>query len=168
MELNQLWQLDREMTLPDWCFGRRYWIGAEVSDAEGAGEYQISDQELPDWFVVWGILLSCRSVGCKEAIRFTIRLSITMPTSWLLLNACELMLKSIGTQTWRHEFNIQQNKMVWINEERQIIESKGRRLVFRAEGDGVHAYNINVGVQISALTKEVPEWLISGRVSALL
>ncbi|GAH71077.1 unnamed protein product, partial [marine sediment metagenome] len=45
----------------------------------------------------------------------------------------------------------------------QIIESQGRKLAFVSNGDQVIPYETNIGIQISSMPKEVPDWLISGQ-----
>ena len=52
------WPLDRIMRLPDWCFGRRYWVGQYLYGLGGGIAYGIAEEPLPDKFVVWGVMVS--------------------------------------------------------------------------------------------------------------
>lgn len=168
MERNKDWRLDREMTLPDWCFGRRYWVGGYSSQIAGLARYEMAEQHMPDNFVVWGIIVNNISVGCVGSLRISIRLGKRIPVNIAAFREMDRLQKGIIRRTQLYELYTMPNRCLWINTERQIIESNDRRLVFRTTGDSIHKYEINIGVQISAMTKGVPEWLTSGRVKSLL
>jgi len=156
------------MRLPDWCFGRRWWVGSYCGSTGGTAYYGISEEQLPDKFVVWGVFISNRSPNCLEALRLTVRLGDHIPANVADANAMERLFKNITIPTITYEFYPQQNAMTWVNIQRQLIESSGRRLAFVANGDQAIAYEMTVGVQISSLPKEVPDWLISGQGQNLL
>jgi len=149
------------MTLPDWCYGRRWWVGLQQSSPSGGDRGNLFVAELPDKFVVWGVLIACRSLNCISGISATIRLAkeriafITNPMRY------ERVLKGMGRENLRNEFYVDGNDVTWIKCEREIIESAGRKMAVITSGDLIHAYDVTIGVQISALPKEVPDWLIS-------
>jgi len=155
------WPLDRIMRLPDWCFGRRWWLGEYMGHTAGNVNYLLGAENLPDKFVVWGIYISCRSINCLEAIRLTIRLGTVLPAAAGDVEGLDRIFKGICVPAITYEFCVNPNGVTWVNCERQIIESAGRRLVMISNGDGTIAYYMTVGMHISALPKEVPDWLFS-------
>lgn len=157
------WPMDRIMRLPDWCFGRRWWVGEYMGSTTGVVFYNFGDEQLPDKFVVWGVLVSCRAPNCLEALRLTIRLGDHLPVSAADAQTMERILKGISIPTICYELYVNQNAVTWINCERLLIESAGRRLALVSNGDQAIGYEMTVGVQISALPKEVPDWLSSGQ-----
>lgn len=156
------WPLDRIMRLPDWCFGRRWWVGDYLGNTEGRFDAAIGQENLPDKFVVWGVMTSARSPNCLEAIRLTMRLGTFLATGIKDLNGMERLLKGISIPTIVFELYVNSNGLTWIKCERQIIESEGRRLCYGANGDQTIAYEITAAMLISSLPKEVPDWLVKG------
>jgi len=156
------WPLDRIMRLPDWCFGRRWWVGHTLGIGTGLGSYAISDEQLPDKFVVWGIYVSTLCANCLQALQLTMRLGDHLPADLADAITMERLMKGVAIATTNFELKVEQNGVTWIHAERMIVESAGRRLCFAATGDGTIEYEITAGVLISALPREVPDWLISG------
>ena len=154
------WPLDKIMRLPDWCFGRRWWIGEYMGNTKGTVDYRLGVENLPDKFVVWGILISTRSPACLEALRLTIRLGELLPVAPGDVNGLDRILKGVSIQTITYEFYVNPNGLTWINVERVIHESNGRRLVLMANGDQTIAYEMTAGMIISSMPKEVPGWLL--------
>lgn len=168
MKFDQKWRLDRDMTLPDWCFGRRYWVGGGYKTAYINDNFVILPQQLPDWFVVWAIKVSCLRRWGTGGFYATIRLGDRAPANVVEALTFERLLKGISIPSHLFEIYSARNGEVFVGGLRQIVESAGRRLCFVVGGGKEKAYEFNIGVQISALTKEVLKWLTSGRVSALL
>lgn len=156
------WPMDRVMRLPDWCFGRRWWVGEYMGSGDGLVYYRLGEEELPDKFVVWGIMLSARSPNCLESLRLTIRLGDHVPANVADALTMDRLLKGVSRPTIVYEINPISNGMEWIQCERQIVESQGRRLVMVSNGDQTIAYELTVGVLISSVPKEVEVWQISG------
>ena len=156
------WPLHKIMMLPDWCFGRRWWVGSYAGNTSGQVYYFCSEENLPDWFVVWGFLLSFKENAALSAIRATIRLARN--TAEITANAMtmERLCKGISAHTILYEFYVPQNGLIWINGIRTIHESKDRRIAFATNGDQVIAYEGTVGVLISGVPREVPDWVVSG------
>jgi len=157
------WPLDRIMRLPDWCFGRRYWVGTYIGLTEGKVNIILTEEDLPDKFVVWGLLFSNRAPSMVEALRATVRLTGTRVAGAVVIPNEERLFKNISEPAIVYEFYFQPNANIWIPAERQIIESNGRRIVVMVNGDQTNSAETTCGVLISALPKEVPDWLILGR-----
>jgi len=154
------WQPARIMQLPDWCFGTRWWVGEYMGSTSGVAYYRLGEEALPQKMVVWGVLVSCRSVNCLEAMRLTIRLGNTTPTTPAQINILERVLKGISIASITYELFVNQNGTTWINAGRQLIQANGRSLVMLANGDQSIAYEMTVGILISAVPTEVPDWLV--------
>ncbi|GAH43760.1 unnamed protein product [marine sediment metagenome] len=131
-----------------------------MGHVEGEAYYRLGQEHLPDKFVVWGILIACRSVACLEAMRLTMRLGEFLPTTTDEVNALDRIYKGISISTITYEFYVNPNGVTWINAERIIHESSGRRLVLLSSGDQVIAYEMTAGMLISSMPKEVPDWLV--------
>jgi len=155
------WPIARIMQLPDWCFGRRWWVGEYMGATNGRAFYNMGDENLPDWFVVWGILISARSPNCLEALRLTMRLGTVLPAAPADVNGMDRILEGVSIPTVTYEFYPNQNGVDWINCDRIVHESQGRRLVMIANGDQTIAYEMTAGMLISSVPKEVPDWLVS-------
>ena len=156
------WPSHKILELPDWCFGRRWWVGDYLGSTVGRAMYLIGEENLPDKFVVWGILIACRSPACLEALRLTMRLGTTLPITVEDVNGLDRIFKGISVAKITYEFYVNSNDTKWINAGRIVHESRGRRLVMVANGDQVVAYEMTAGMLISSVPREVPDWLVKG------
>lgn len=154
--------MDKIMQLPDCCFGRRWFVGTYMGGTLGVVHYNMSEEQLPDKFVVWGVLFSCMSPNCLQAIRCTIRLGHVIPANIGAAQVLDRVFKDVSVNTIVYEFYINPNGVDFLPCQRQLIESQGRKLVIVTNGDQAIDYESTVAIQISALPKEVPDWLISG------
>ena len=158
------WPNHKVMMLPDWCFGRRWWVGSYAGDTNGQVYYFCTEENLPDKFVVWGILLSFLEANALQAIRATVRLARNTAEITANPKDMERICSGISTHNIQYEFYVPQNGLVWINDIRTIHESKDRRIAFATNGDQAIAYEGTVGVLISGVPREVPDWVVSGLV----
>ncbi len=128
-----------------------------MGNTEGTVDYSLGVENMPDKFVVWGILISARSVNCLEALRVTIRLGEALPAAPADVNGLDRIFKGISIPLISYEFYVNPNGVTWIGAERIIHESAGRRLVLMANGDQAIAYEMTAGMLISAVPRDVPE-----------
>lgn len=156
------WPLHRIMALPDWCFGRRWWVGTYIGLSDGKWNIVIAEENLPDKFVVWGLLFCGRSVEMTEAFRFSVRLVDQVTPGVAFTSNEDLLFKGISDGRMQYEFYFQPNSTVWIPAERQIIESRGRKIAIMGNGDQTNTAETTLGVLISGIPKEVPDWVVSG------
>lgn len=157
------WSLSEVMQLPDYCFGERYWVGDYVGGTNGVVERKIGADELPKKFVVWGVFISCRSPSCTEAIRLTIRLCDALDALTADATPFERLLKNISTPDIVYEFYVNANGVEWIGINRQLVRPVFRRLGLIANGDQSNTYEMTVGVLISEVPQEVPDWLVGAK-----
>ncbi|GAI97239.1 unnamed protein product [marine sediment metagenome] len=151
------------MQLPDCCFGPRWWIGEYMGSSTGVAYTRKGQELLPQRFVLWGILVSSRSPACLEALRLTIRLAGDVAADTAAAKLQDRLLDGISTADILYELYVNQNGVDWINCGRQLIESRGRRLSLVSNGDQVIAYEMTVGILVSAVPTEIPDWLVNAR-----
>lgn len=154
------WPLSKIMQLPDSCFGARWWVGDYMGSTTGVVHYTAGEEALPHRFVVWGVLISARSPACLEALRLTIRLAGSKPSSVAGVITMRRLLNSISDENILYEFYVNPNGTTWIGSNRQLVEPSGGRLAYVSNGDQVIAYEMTVGVLISAVPTEAPDWLV--------
>jgi len=156
------WPNYKMMMLPDWCFGQRWWIGSYAGNTTGKIYHWCAEENLPDKFVVWGILLCFMSPADAQAMRVTIRLARDTAAITADVKGCERLCKGVSSHKIQYELFANQNGVTWINNLRIIVESKDRKLGFVTNGDQAIAYEGTVGVLISGVPREVPDWVVSG------
>lgn len=154
------WPMSDVMQLPDHCFGRRYWVGEYMGGVDGAVDIKIGSDELPKTFVVWGVLISCRSPSCTEAIRLTIRLCDALAAFTADAKLYDRLLKDISVSNILYEFYVNANDVNWVGCERQLVQQSFRRLGLVSNGDASNTYEMTVGVLISEVPRNVPDWLV--------
>ena len=158
------WPDYKIMVLPDWCFGRRWWVGSYAGNISGEAFYCCTEENLPDKFIVWGILMSFQGPAVTQAMRCTVRLARDTKAITDDAMGCERICKGISTHNILYEFQANQNGVTWLNNLRLIVQSKDRRIAFVTNGDQAIAYEGTVGCLISGVPREVPDWVVSGLV----
>lgn len=154
------WNPNQIMQLPDWCFGNRWWVGEYMGSTTGVCYERIGEELLPQRFVLWGILVCTRSPSCAEAMRLSIRLAGSVPPSVDAWKKSSRLLGDISTAPILFELYTNPNGLDWIGGIKQLVEPNGRRLALISSGDQSNAYEMTVGLLISAVPTEVPDWLI--------
>jgi len=69
------WSFDRIMQLPDWCFGKRWWIGEYIGTTAAELVYFTIKDRLPDRFVLWSMLVQGTDREAGTGINLTIKLA---------------------------------------------------------------------------------------------
>lgn len=131
-----------------------------MGSTTGIAYYRGGEEVLPSRFVLWGILISARSPCCLEALRLTIRLAGSAVATAAAAVLLDRLLKGISTADILYEFYVNPNGVTWIGSERQLVEPNGRKLSLVSNGDQTIQYEMTVGILISAVPVEVPDWLV--------
>lgn len=132
--------------------------------ATGGGvEYKLGKELLPHRFMLWGIMISARSPACLEALRLTIRLSGSVAASVAEAKAMDRVLDGISVPEILYEFYVNSNGVDWIGGLKQFVEPNGRKLSLISNGDQTITYEMTVGLLISAVPTEVPDWLVNAQ-----
>jgi len=69
-------------------------------------------------------------------------------------------MKGISTTGILYELYVNPNGVTWIGCERQLVEPNGKRLSLVSNGDQSNTYEMTVGILISAVPNEVPDWMV--------
>lgn len=157
------WPLDRIMRLPDWCFGRRWWVGAYMGSSTGVAYSAMCEEAFPDKFVVWSVMINSRQPTVSQALRITFRLADNLAAFNANPGGYDRLLKGVSSPLIVFEFFCAPNCSTYVHDLRHIVESSGRRLCIHSNGDQENAYEVTAAVLISAMPKEIPDWLILGR-----
>lgn len=131
-----------------------------MGSTTGVSYERIGEEVLPDRFVLWGILVCTRSPSCSEAMRLSIRLRGSVPGSVADWKRSDLLLEGISISDILFELYTNPNGLTWIGGIKQLVEPNGKRLALIASGDQTNAYEMTVGLLISAVPTEVPDWLV--------
>lgn len=130
-----------------------------MGGTNGVAEYKSGAELLPYRFVLWGILISARCPACLEALRLSIRLAGSAVSTLAEAKGLDRLLGGISTTDLLYELYVNPNGITWIGCERQLVEPNGRRLSLISNGDQVITYEMTVGILISAVPTDVPDWL---------
>lgn len=131
-----------------------------MGGTNGVVEYKGGVEILPYRFVLWGILISARSPACLEALRLSIRLGGSAVSTVAEAIKLDRLLDGVSTTEILYEFYVNPNGATWIGCERQLVEPNGRQLSLISNGDQRITYEMTVGILISAVPTEVPDWLV--------
>jgi len=156
------WPIDRVMALPDWCFGRQWWIGEEVETLSAGIKYFFFSDMPPDVFVLWDIFFSPGLWAAGELVDLTLVLCHQTPDAGNIQTLTRL-LRQFSTPNAFYDMHLQCKTAVHLGPMKVLIEANndgiGGRMRIIAET--VTALN-NIAVLVSALPKEVPDWVVSG------
>lgn len=156
------WPIDRIMALPDWCFGRRWWIGEYVGTAAGALTYFTIKDRLPDWFVVWQMFLDGTDREAGTGIDLTIRLADGGGDNDSFWKANRLF-QQIASENMTYEWFLNVNGHFYLRNLRTAHESKNNRIcgAFKIRNETATCEN-QIALLISSVPREVPDWVVSG------
>lgn len=156
------WPLDKMEQLPDFVFGRKYFIGT-ISGKDGTGaEFVVSDEKLPNRMVVWGFYCT----GRQEAMtswEITYRMGPLMPYNGNSFMELPRVFQGLGHPSFMNEIWSQNGNPMFVMGLRQFVEPQGKRLVIAlTTNDGTGYREFSMGIVISTLPREVPDWVFSG------
>jgi len=160
------WPLERRMALPDWCFGQKWWIGMTVgTTADGQVYFFISDLP-PDNFVVWDILFSPGGVVACTKADLTLCLCKEAPVVGNIRILTRL-LRQFGTKGQMYDMHLAPHSVSYFGPMKVAVEAVnlgiGGTLKMYAE---TAVCENSVGILISTLPREVPDWVVSGLAQA--
>lgn len=153
------WPIDKIMQLPDCAFGQRWWVGTYCGDSNGRAGYFTVDENLPDKFVVWGIVFCCRAVASVNPMRVTVRLGTHLIANAADALSMDRIFKGISSKNIVYEFYLSQWDLTWLDCKRIIVDSAGRKIQLMTNGDQVTAYEMTVAVLISSVPRDIPYWI---------
>lgn len=160
MRIDQ-WGIGRILELPDHLFGRRFLVSCSVEGGDAAAAWDISELAFPEVAVIWEVRIFSVLAGSNvDSIRLAI--GDQLPTATAQMDGLEPFIQGLGAQgPGPRAINPSlDGRMEW-DRLRFAIATAGRRLVLEATGIAGQTPVVTVGVVVSSVPKEVPEWLYS-------
>lgn len=153
------WSVDKIMQLPDWCFGRRWWVGTYIGTAAGAVTYFQIEEQLPERFIVWMMMVSGTDRTAGTGIDLTLRMSAQVPDAESILRHRRIF-PGIALGTMMYEFFLDDKPGTLIGGMRNVVEARGERVggAFKIRNETATCENM-IALLISSFPREVPEWL---------
>lgn len=157
------WGIGRIMELPDCLFGRRFLVSCSVEGGADAAAWDISELAFPEVAVIWEVRMFSELAG-NLVDSFRLALGDELPTLTGQMDRLEPFIQGLGAQgPGPRAINPSlDGRMEWARL-RFAIATAGRRLVLEATGAGTSTPVVTVGVVVSSVPKEIPEWLYSVR-----
>lgn len=158
------WPMDKIMQLPDCCFGRRWPILVALHNIASETSWDISELALPEVAIIYELaILATGEAGKFSTIRFA--LGDQLPTTTAMMDVLEPLFSGFGLQGAEPRFLQVQTQLAFvISRLRMPIYARGRRLILEHRTGIGAIVNCNVGVVVSSMPTEVPDWLLSDRV----
>ena len=156
------WPLWRIMQLPDWCFGPRWWIGDMVATTAAAAKYFYFSDLPPDVFVVWDVIVSQGGYVAATRLDFTLCLCAQAPVSGDIKKLTRL-LRQFGMPGQAYDMHFPPNTLSHLGPMRTVVEAQNNGIggVMILPNETGNCEN-TVAVLLSAIPKEVPDWVVSG------
>ncbi len=156
------WPLDKIMQLPDWCFGRRWWIGEYVGTTAGELVYITVHDRLPDFFVLWSMLVQGTDWTTGTGINLTVKLAdraADIDSFW----KADRLFHQIASEQYVYEFFLTVKGPFYLPYIRSVHESKNNRIciALKLRAETVPCEN-QIALLISSVPREVPDWVVSG------
>ncbi len=159
------WPLDKIMQLPDCCFGRRYPIVFSLLTAAIARVFRISEIGLPERCVLWEIW-AYNWGGPIDGLHINTRVSFALgdqlPANAGEFDALETMFPEFDEISG--DARITRVPLHLVNLRKPYFTS-GRRIVVSFEPGSIDALTNTVGLIVSSIPTEVPDWLVLGKAS---
>jgi len=157
------WPLDKIMELPDWCFGQQWWIGDSVGTSAATTTYFYFTDMPPDVFVVWDIIVSPGGIVAGTRLDVTLCLCAEAPKDQNIRTMTRL-LRNFGTNGAFYDMHLPPNVLTHVGPMKTVVEAQnngiGGALKIPTETADLES---SIAVLVSAIPKEVPDWVVSGR-----
>ncbi|MBA7630461.1 hypothetical protein ES703_37983 [subsurface metagenome] len=156
------WSLDKLMQLPDWCFGKRWWIGEYIGTTAAELVYFTIKDRLPDRFVLWSMLVQGTDREAGTGINLTIKLADRAFDDDSFWNA-DRLFHQIASEGMVYEFFLDVNGYFYLPYIRSAHESKNNRIcgAFKVRNEETPCEN-QIAMLISSVPREVPNWVVLG------
>jgi len=156
------WPLDKIMALPDWCFGKKWWVGTNLGGAAGETSYWIVEESVPDVFVLWDVLITNAEATGQTRTDISIRLCRQAPTG-ANIKKFRRLLRGMSQTTLMFELQLPKNVNIHLGPMKNLIEARNDKI-----GGAFKRYNATAAQEaqiaflISGIPREVPNWVVSG------
>jgi hypothetical protein len=150
------------MQLPDCCFGRRFLVSVNFLMQSPGTMWEISELGLPERCVIWE-LVAATGDPAKTHAQVRLALGDQLPTVAAMMDVLEPLLPGYGlTMAEPRVMYLSTGPALHFSRLRHFVESMGRRLVVQFTAGPGGPITLFVGIVVSSVPREVPDWLISG------
>lgn len=160
----QNWGMGRIMQLPDFLFGQKYLVSVEILGDSTNFAFDISEIALPEKFVLWQFIIDPYRV--TSAIGYIrIAYADVLATTEAEFMTFEPALPGWGLQGPEpREIHLSLQTGTTIINLRKFVTPGGKRLTACGVSIADNQALVRVGIVVSGVPKEVPDWLSSGTV----
>lgn len=157
----QNWGLGQIMQLPDYLFGRRFMVSCFLDVPDATRAWDISEVALPEMCVVWELVVATlQAFGAEITVR--IALGDQLPAAAATFDALDPLFMGLGVQGPEPRgFHILDIGSFSMRRLRMPVAAQGNRLVVEALTPEAKSGTVFVGIVVSGVPKEIPDWLVS-------
>lgn len=157
----QNWGLGQIMQLPDYLFGRRFLVSCSLDMKKAMMEWDISEVALPEMCVIWELYITGLHIY-STGIELRIALGDQLPTAVAEMDRLEPLFMGFGFQgPDPRVLNVHERARIALTRLRMPVAANGRRLVIEGVTSETDNGTIFVGIVVSGVPKEIPDWLVS-------
>lgn len=167
MNISQ-WSIGRIMQLPDCCLSRRFSVFVTIQTVGDSTQYDISELALPDRTIIHEFAFwAAGTFGQFTSIRLA--LGDQLPTATTEMDTLDPLFHGLGVQGPEPRVLLAMvGVSVHFDRLKMYVPAQGRRLILETTTLAGTNPAVSVGIVVSAVPTEVPDWLISGRGKNLL
>ena len=156
------WSIEKIMQLPDWCFGKKWWVGTYVGTTADAPEVFLIGESVPDVFVLWDVLVGVTGVTAGTHANLTLRLCRQQPVFGNIKKYRRLM-RGMSKKTLTYDVHMPPAGLFHLGPMRNIIEARNDLIggALKIVAETATCENC-VACLISGIPREVPDWVVSG------
>lgn len=154
------WNMNRIMQLPDYVFGAQQCVSEYIGSTAAAFVYFKMHEKLPDWFVVWSILVEAEKRAAATHVNLTLRLgdADTEPANF---GELERLIENKGTMVQTYDWHLPAVGLKHITGLRQLVHGRGRHIVGGIKMvDETGVVESMVSVFVTPIPMEAPDWLV--------
>jgi len=156
------WPIQRIMTLPDNCFGRRWPIRLKAKGKTATNQFVISMHGLPDVCVVWYFQVF-HTHGTIFESYCHLRLGDEIPATWAQFLELERLFPrpavAAGLVDCIYTSWYTTSRFMSL---RMPVQAQGRRIILGVEAGKANGVVFETTVVVSSIPREVPDCLLSG------
>lgn len=157
------WRHDELMQLPDYVFGRRWPVFCDQQIAGLGSAWDIAEIGLPNYGVIWQFryIMTTDELNTQT---WRVALGDRLPATQAEMDALDPLMQGLGTQgpEPRHSFGrFQIEEGFW--DFRMPVAFQSRKMILEVNGVADHFLTCRTVIVVSAMPREVPEWILSER-----
>jgi hypothetical protein len=154
------WSDDQVMQLPDHIFGERYIVSCYGNPSAGTTVWDISEIAFPERMILWSLVIAPQYLNNIQSY-IRIALGDQLPTTIEQMSQLEPLVRGIGQQGAEpRELHWMYTTATFSLYMRKLINSAGRRMIVEYTAKATYYCTCHVMCVISAIPREVPEWLL--------